>query len=321
MITSRIFGELPNGEIAIAYTLTSEAGFVAIVLSYGATLQSLIFPDGANVVLGFKGLESYLGDHPKIGSFIGRVANRIGRASFKIDGINYDLPANEGPNNLHSGPNGFDRVNWAGKIDDDALILRYISPDGHQGFPGTVKTELRFAFKGHTLSLDMKATTDKATPINLTYHPYFNLTGSGEDAGLDHKLEILAEHYTPLTEAGLSTGDIKPVEGTQFDFRKAKPIPTDWVLDHNFVKHQDNQNKAIRKMARLSSDTNQHKVIICATHPGLQVYTGQKGGIAIEPQNFPDAPNHPEFPNAILRPEETYHQIIRYTFRSGEAQA
>jgi len=320
MIKSRIFGKFKNGDPVTAYDLPSEAGFRATILSYGATLQSLMFPDETNVVLGFDNLENYLGDHPCLGAIIGRVANRISGASFKIDGILYHLPANESTHNLHSGPQGFDRVNWLGKIEDGTLILSHSSPDGHQGFPGEVKIELRFKFEGSTLSLGMTAATNKPTPINLTFHPYFNLTGSHQDSILDHKLEILADHYTPMTRTGLPTGEIKSVTGTQFDFRNAKPIPKQWMLDHNFVKHADSQNKGVKKLAKLSSETTGHKVIICSTHPGLQVYTGQKDGVAIEPQNFPDAPNIPDFPNAILRPGDTYHQIIRYTFRPGEVQ-
>jgi len=321
MITSRIFGKLHNGEQVTAYDLASEAGFRATLLSYGATLQSLTFPDGRNVVLGFDHLEKYLGKHPCLGAMIGRVANRISGASFKIDDIHYHLPANEGPHNIHSGPQGFDRVNWRGKSEDDTLILSHTSPDGHQGFPGDVETELRFKFEGSTLSLSMKATTNKPTPINLTYHPYFNLSGDNKSTACDHTLEILANYYTPVTKTGLPTGEVKSVTGTQFDFRSTAPLPGSWVLDHNFVKHQDSQNKDIKKLAKLSSDTTGHKVIICGTQPGLQVYTGQKKGVAIEPQNFPNAVNIADFPNTILRPGETYHHTIRYTFRSEEAQA
>jgi len=320
MIKVREFGKLQNGESVTAYNFVTEAGFKATILSYGATLQSLTFPNGINVVLGFDKLESYLGDHPCLGAVIGRVANRIGRANFQVDGVNYDISANEGTNSLHSGPEGFDRVNWVGEIEGDTLILRHTSPDGHQAFPGNLKTELRFRFDGHTLSLDMKATTDKATPVNLSYHPYFNLTDGGASSCEDHTLEILTEHYTPLSPTSLPTGEIASVDNTAFDFRMVRPIPQDWVLDHNFVKHQDSQNKAVKKLAKLSSITTGHKVIICATHPGLQVYTGQKAGVAIEPQNFPNAVNIPNFPDSILRPEDTYHNIIRYTFRTGEAQ-
>jgi len=153
-------------------------------------VQSLIFPDGTDVVLGFDKLEGYLDEHPYFGGIIGRVANRIGGASFEIDGTYYEIPANEGPNNLHSGPEGFDRVNWFGEIDGETLILRHTSPDGHQGFPGELQTELRFTFEGSKLSLQIEATVNKPCPVNITWHPYFNLTDGGKSPCVDHQLQI-----------------------------------------------------------------------------------------------------------------------------------
>jgi len=336
MTISRRFGTLPNGEAVTAYDLISEVGFKATILSYGATLQSLVFPDGTDVVLGFDGLAGYLGDHPYIGAIIGRNANRIGGASFEIDGVNYNLPKNEGSHNLHSGPLGFDRVNWAGEIKGKTLILRHTSPDGHQDFPGVLETELRFIFEGNTLSLEMRASTDKASLVNLTYHPYFNLTDGGASSCEDHRLEIIANSFTPLDRTMIPTGDIMALDDTPLDYRKDRMILVNIPLDHNFVRADKGQTSEMKKLAKLSSVQSGHKVIICSTQPCFQVYTGEYiasipgklgniygpfHGITIEPQGFIDSLNHPAFPDQVLYPGEIYHHKISYTFRSAKDQA
>lgn len=338
MITSRKFETLPDGKTVTAYDLISDAGFHATILSYGATLQSLTFPDGTDVVLGFDNIEGYLGNHPYLGAAIGRVANRIGGASFEIDGTEFKLPKNEDRNNLHSGPNGFDSINWFGEIDGNTLILRYTSPDGHQGFPGELLTELRFSFDGSTLALDIQAIIDKPCPVNITYHPYFNLTDGGATPCTDHHLQILTHRFTPTDDANLPTGSIISAhDGTQFDYSAPKAIAQNDPLDQNFViKSSDVENGGMVKMAKLSSVTTGHKVIICSTEACLQAYAGGhiprlKGkagtvygashGIALEPQSFPDALNHENFPNNILRPGQIYRHRINYTFRPGAVQA
>jgi len=338
MITSREFGVLPGGEIVTAYDFKTEAGFEATILSYGATLQSLTFPDGTDIVLGFDKLDGYLGNHPHFGVIVGRVANRISDASFQIGEERFNLPQNEGQNNLHSGPIGFDQINWIGEIEDETLILRHISPNGYQGFPGEMQTELGFTFEESKLSLSIRATVDKPCPVNITYHPYFNLTDGGATACTDHQLQIHASHYSESKAGGIPTGELFPTDGgATFDYNSPQHVKDGDNLDQNFVIKTSNPDEAsIVKMAKLSSDTTGHKVIICSTAPCLQAYTGAyipeiKGkagityganhGVALEPQSYPDAVNQKTFPSNILQPGEVYSHKINYTFRAGEARA
>ena len=338
MITSRKFGKLPNGETVTAYDFSTKSGFRATILSYGATLQSLIFPGGTDVVLGFDTLEEYLTEHPYFGAIIGRVANRISGAGFEIDGEYYELPKNENGNNLHSGPAGFDRMNWHGDIKENTLILRHQSPNGHQGFPGALWVELRFSFEGSTLSLHIQAAVDKPCPVNITYHPYFNLTDGGASPCRDHQLQILSDSYTPTGIQNIPTGEKSPTASDKINgYNTPKHITADDVLDLNFVikTHENDANKMV-KMAKLSSDTTGHKIIVCSTQPCLQAYMGAyipkligksgvnygpNHGITLEPQSYPDAVNQKKFLSNILRPGELYSHRINYTFRPGEAQA
>lgn len=338
MIKTRKFGELPNGETVTAYDFTTETGFHATILSYGATLQSLTFPDGIDVVLGFDNLVQYLGQHPYFGAVIGRVANRIAGARFSVDGVEHKLPENEGPNNLHSGPIGFDRVNWFGDVQGDTLVLGHTSPDGHQGFPGALKTELRFTLEDSTLTLDIQAVTDKACPVNITYHPYFNLTNGGIAPCIDHHLQIYANAFTPTDAANIPTGDISHLpDGGPYCYLDPRPITPENRLDQNFIiKPHNADDSQMVKMAKLSSEVTGHKVIICSTQKCLQAYTGShipkmtgkaghsygsNHGITLEPQGFPDALNHNDFADNILRPDIIYHHRINYTFRSGDSKA
>lgn len=338
MIKARKFGKLPSGETVTAYDLTTDAGFRATVLSYGATLQSLAYPDGLDVVLGFEKLESYLAEHPCFGSAIGRVANRISGAAFEIDGERYELPKNEHDNNLHSGPIGFDRVNWLGEIEGDAVILRHISSDGHNGFPGELQTELRFTFKGSKFSLNIQAEVNKPCPVNITYHPYFNLTDGGASPCTDHQLQIYSNFYTHSDDNNIPTGErSRSACSLNYAYNSPKVIKPNDSLDQNFVIKTFSADKAeMVKMAKLRSDTTGRKVIICSTEPCLQAYAGAhipklpgksgiiygaNHGIALEPQSFPDAVNQAKFPDNILRPGKVYSHKINYTFRGAEAQA
>lgn len=333
MLKVENFGHLPNGETVRAYSFETALGFRATILSYGATLQSLKFPDGTDVILGFDTLRSYLGEHPYFGAIIGRVANRIGQASFELAGHRYTLPKNEGKNNLHSGPNGFDRANWGGTIEGETLILRHTSPDGYQGFPGELMTELHFTFQGNTLSLNIRARVNKACPVNITYHPYFNLTNGGTSECSDHTLQIFASHFTEKHNNGVPTGGISPIDSCPaLNYSDAKSIVKKDTLDQNFVTmspKKDNHNK--QKMAKLSSNSSGRKVIICSTYPCLQAYTGASipnltgksgktyganHGIALEPQGFPNAVNIEDFPTNVLQPDDVYNHSISYTFKS-----
>lgn len=337
MITSREFGRLPDGDIVTAFDFKTEAGFKATVLSYGATLQSLIFPDGRDIVLGFDKLEGYVGQHPHFGAIIGRVASRISGASFEIEGEHFSLPKNERDNNLHSGPMGFGRVNWTGEIGGDTLVLKHKSPDGHQGFPGELNAELQFKFEGSKLSLHIQATIDKACPVNITYHPYFNLTNGGLTPCTDHQLQIHSRFYTHHNSDKNPTGERSRTPcSLTYGYNDPRHIKRDDELDQNFVIRTSNPNNKMLKMAKLTSDTTGHKIIICSTAPCLQAYTGAhipnitgksgviygpNHGIALEPQSYPDAINQHKFPSNILRPGELYTHKINYTFRPEEAQA
>lgn len=287
-------------------------------------------PSGLDVVLGFDDLESYLGPHPYFGAAIGRVANRIGGAKIEIDGVNYPLSANEGENTLHGGAQGFNRANWTGSIKDDVLTLKHISPDGDQGFPGRVESEYKFTLQGSTLSITMRAQSNKTTPINLTHHSYFNLTNGGQSACFDHRLEVLADEFTPM-DNGLPTGEFKSVDDTAYDFRAARLLSAQTPLDHNYIRRNFNNSSDIKKIAKLSSITTGNKVIICSNQPCMQVYsggliphiTGKKGvkygpfhGITIEPQGFVDSLNYADFPDEVLEQDFVYTRTIRYTFRT-----
>ncbi|MEP1230266.1 MAG: hypothetical protein ABJG88_06290, partial [Litorimonas sp.] len=246
MISRRTFGKLSNGHVVHAFDLTSDTGLRAVVLEYGAILQSLRLPCGLDVVLGFDNLTSYLGPHPCFGTAIGRLANRTRGAAFTIEDTRYLIPANEGPNNLHGGPDGFDRAIWKGEIQDGALILTHVSPDGHQGFPGRIEAQMTFKLSGNTLSLDMQAHADKATPINLTHHSYFNLTDGGKTSALDHDLTVLCEDYLDLDSANIPTGQILKTAGGSMDFQTPKSVTQS--LDDCFVKHHDASNQSVKKL-------------------------------------------------------------------------
>jgi len=257
---------------------------------------------------------------------------------FELEGEPYRLPQNDFTNNLHSGPIGFDRVNWFGEIEKDTLILRHTSPDGHQGFPGELLTELRFSFADSKLSIHIQAMVGKPCPVNITYHPYFNLTDGGSTPCTDHQLQIHSNFYTHSTFGTIPTGEVSrtPCCPT-FGYNRPKYVRSDDYLDQNYViKTPGLDEGEMVKMAKLSSDTTGHKVIICSTERCLQAYTGAsipnikgksdisygaKHGVALEPQSYPDAVNQDKFPSNILRPGEIYSHKINYTFRTGEAQA
>lgn len=319
MITIQSFGTLPNGENVQAFTLRSPKGLSVTLLSYGATVQSFCLADGRDIVLGFDDLESYLGDHPYFGAGIGRVANRIGNGCFQIDGTPYQVTQNEKTHSLHSGPVGFDRVNWDGKIEGGAVIFRHHSPDGHQGFPGNVEAEFRYALDDEGLRIDMQAKTDALTPINLTAHSYFNL---GEDVICDHALSLKASRFYETDEDGINHGQAPAVENSVFDFLSSKKI-SKTAIDHHF----DVPGSAMRTMATLFSPDSLTRLRILSDQAGLQIYTGanmnsligKKGrayepfsGIAFEPQSPPNSVNLRHLPNIILRPGDIWAKSILY---------
>jgi aldose 1-epimerase len=338
------FGKTPEGKTVELFTLTN-GKITAKVMTYGAILTELITPDRngkpGDVVLGFDSLEGYLTPHPFFGATVGRVANRIGGAKFSLDGKDYKLAANNGPNTLHGGLKGFDKVLW--KAEDvsspagPAVKFTYTSPDGEEGFPGTLSVAVTYTVTDQSeLKIDYKATTDKSTPVVLTNHSYFNLAGPASGTILDHELKLNAANYTPGDETMIPTGEIAPVKGTPLDFTTSTPIGSrisqikaDPVgYDHNFVIDAD--AKLPKPVAVVYEPKSGRVMEVMTTEPGIQFYTGNfldgtvkgKGGVVyhknqafcLETQHFPDSVNHPSFPSTILRPGQTYTQTTIYKF-------
>ena len=329
-VTKSEFGKLPDGTVIDAYTLTNANGVKAKVITYGAILTELDVPDKSgkmgDVVLGFNNLKGYLDGHPYFGATVGRVANRIAKGKFTLDGKEYKVAVNNGPNHLHGGIKGLDKVVWkAVPVEANnysAVVLTYTSPDGEEGYPGKLSIQVTYSIsKENALHIDYEAKTDKATPINLTNHSYFNLAGSGDILG--HELMLNAENYTPTDDTLIPTGKIAPVKGTPLDFTKAMPIGKrigelkgePGGYDHNFVlpKHV-----GLVLAAKVHDPKSGRVMEVLTSEPGIQFYTGNfldgtlKGkngevykknhGFCLEAQHFPDSVNHPEFPTMTLKP-------------------
>lgn len=347
------FGALPDGEPVEVFTLVNAHGLELRAITYGGIIVSLRTPDRAgrlaDIVLGFDSLAGYLGNAPYFGAIIGRFANRIAGGRFTLDGTTYRLAANNGPNHLHGGVRGFDKVLWQGaSFEDDngvGVALTHTSPDGDEGYPGTVAVRVTYTLTDRDeLVVDYAATTDRATPVNLTQHSYVNLAGDGVAKDiLDHVLTIDASAYTPVDAALIPTGAIAPVAGTPFDFRTPTAIGAridrdDPQLrygggyDHNFVLDRA-PGGGLAHAARLVEPASGRTLDLYTSEPGLQVYSGNgldgslmgKGGrrygrrcgLALETQHFPDSPNQPGFPTTILRPGEELRS--RTVFRFGVA--
>ena len=319
------------------YTLTNSHGFEVSVTNYGGAVTSLKVPDRdgnfGEIVLGFETLDEYVRCPRYFGALIGRHANRIARGRFTLDGVEYQLPCNNGANHLHGGFKGFDKRVWDVRESDKALHLSYFSKDGEEGYPGNVTAFVDYTLLDNELRIDYRATTDRDTIVNLTNHSYFNLRGAGTI--LDHELTLNADHYTPVSEALIPTGEIKAVAGTPMDFRRGKAIGSELQnvpggYDHNFVLN--NADGSLRPGARLYEPVTGRVLEIFTTEPGMQFYSGNfldgsligRNGVAyelytglcLEPQHFPDAPNHSNFPSTILRPGEEYTHTSLYRFLS-----
>lgn len=330
---------------SILFTLTNANGIAVNVSDYGGVIQSLVVPDRegrlADVVLGYSSMEDYTRDASYLGALIGRFANRIGNARFTLDGQTYQLSQNDGANHLHGGFRGFDKVPWT--IEAHApqeLVLRYTSRDGEEGYPGTVEAEVTFYLTdANELILDYHATADRATPVSLTHHSYFNLAGDGVRDVLDHVLLVNADAFTPVRADLIPTGEIRRVAGTPFDFRTPTAIGArihnaDEQLrigrgyDHNFVLN--GSRNALTLAARVFEPRSGRVLEVLTTMPGLQLYTGNflagtgpgktgelyapHSGFALETEHFPDAPNHAHFPFSILRPGTEYRARTIYRF-------
>ncbi len=344
-IEKKPFGKLPDGTPIDEYTLTNGKGMTAKIITYGAIVTELHVPDKsgktADVVLGFDNLKDYVAGNPFFGANAGRVANRIAKGRFTLDGKEYKLATNNGPNHLHGGKKGFDKVVWKAQqvkaTEAQALMLSYTSPDGEEGYPGTLKVNVTYVLTpNNELLLYYEATTDKATPVNLAHHSYFNLAGHGSGDILDHELTILADKYTPTDDTLIPTGKIEPVKGTPFDFTKPTAIgkrigEVKGGYDLNYVL-RGGEGKEPHLAARVKDPKTGRVMEVRTTEPGIQLYTGNfldgknkgKGGavsnkhagFCLEAQHFPDSVNKPDFPSIILRPGQTYLQRTIYAFKA-----
>lgn len=348
-VTRAPFGRLPDGRQAEQFTLTNAHGVEVRAITYGGIITVIRTPDRAgrldDIVLGYDSLSGYLASSPYFGALVGRYANRIARGTFTLDGATYHLALNNGPNSLHGGNRGFDKELWTGEpFQRDSAVgvtLRYTSPDGEEGYPGTLTTRVTYTLTARDeLIVDYEATTDRATPINLSQHTYWNLRGSASGDILEHQLTLRASGFTPVDSTLIPTGVIAPVAGTPFDFRSATAIgarieqPDSQLrygrgYDHNWVLDRGGRAGLV-PAARLVDPGSGRTLDIATTEPGIQFYSGNfldgtltgKGGrvyahrfgLCLETQHFPDSPNHANFPSTILRPGQTYRSRTVYSF-------
>ncbi len=352
-ITKQDFGTTPDGKPVELYTLRNRHGMEAKIMTYGGIVTSLKVPDKNgkldDVVLGFDSLDGYVADSyvkscPYFGALIGRYGNRIANGKFTLEGNTYTLATNNGPNTLHGGLKGYDKVVWTAKpsvgVDGPVLSLAYVSPDGEEHFPGNLLVTANYSLtEDNALKLEFAATTDRPTVVNLTHHSYFNLRGSGDI--LSHVVYINADRFTPVDSTLIPTGELRPVAGTPFDFTTPTPIglhinDTNYEqiklgngYDHNFVLNKQ-QPGALTLAARVYEPVSGRTLEVWTTEPGTQFYTGNfldgsitgkngrvyefRNGFCFEPQHFPDSPNHPEFPTTELKAGEKYQNTIIYKF-------
>lgn len=346
---SQPFGKTADGTPVQLYTLTNANGMVAKIMTRGATLVELHVPDKegklADVVNGFDDVAGYESEgNQYFGCTTGRVANRIAKGKFTLDGKDYTLAVNNGPNALHGGTErSLDKVVWSAEEVDGrngkGVRFTYTSTDGEEGFPGTLQIAVTYSLNdNNALRIQYTATTDKPTPVNLTNHTYFNLSGHGSDTVLDHELMINADRYTPADDTLIPTGEIAPVAGTPLDFRMPHVIgaridelvETPFLgYDHNFVLNREEGQRGPQLCARLKDPKSGRVLTVRTTEPGVQFYSGnflmgQKGkdgkeyklrsALCLETQHYPDSVNHPEFPSTILKPGETYRHVCVYAF-------
>ena len=340
------FGTLPDGTSVDLYTLTNAHGMEIRATNYGGIVVSLRVPDKKghldDIALGFDDLKGYLANTPYFGALIGRYGNRIANGKFTLDGKEYVLARNNGPNSIHGGQKGFDKAVWQAesfqKAQGVGIILTYTSKDGEEGYPGNLKTKVTYTLTDkNEWIIDYEAVTDKATPVNLTEHTYFNLRGEGKGDVLGHILQLHASRFTPVDQNLIPTGELRPVKSTPMDFTEPTPIGSridaDYEqlrlghgYDHNFVLDKKGSEPVLA--ARVKEPTSGRVLEVYTTEPGLQFYsgnfldgtvTGKQGhsykkryGFCLETQHFPDAPNHPDFPTTILRPGQKYHSRTIY---------
>lgn len=341
------FGNMPDGQEVHLYTLTNRSGMAVSITNYGGRVVAIRVPDRngkmGDVVLGFDNLAGYLSDNPYFGALVGRYANRIGKAEFKLDGKDYKLAANNGPNSLHGGLKGFDKVVWTPREipgNHPALELTYLSKNGEEGYPGNLHVKVTYTLMGdNSLQIDYTATTDRDTVLNLTNHSYFNLSGQGNGDVLNTEMMINASKFTPVDANLIPTGALENVEGTPLDFRKPMAlgarINDDYDqlklgkgYDFNYVINGGGHGMVV---AARAVDPQSGRVLeVRTTQPGIQLYTGNfldgtihgkdgkvygpRSAFCLETQHFPDSPNKPDFPSAELKPGQTYHETTIYKF-------
>ncbi len=349
-ITHADFGATPDGTAIRIFSLTNSKGLQAKIANYGGIVVSLKTPDRngamADIVLGFDSLAGYLSNPgPFFGALVGRYANRIAHAKFTLDGVEHQLEKNDGANTLHGGTHGLDKAVWTPReLPDGSLELTVSSKDGDEGFPGNLKVTVVYRLTdSNELKIDYSASTDKATAINLTNHSYFNLKGAGDGDILEHRIALNADRFTPVDAGLIPIGELRPVNGTPFDFRKAGAIgahigDNDDQLklgrgyDHNWVLNK--KGNELTLAARVEEPSSGRVLEVLTTQPGVQFYTGNfldgsihgKGGkvyqrrygFCLETQHFPDSPNQPTFPSTVLKPGETFHSttILRFSTTS-----
>ncbi len=339
-IKKELFGKA-DGKDVFLYTLENKNGLIAKITNYGAIVTSLIVPDKNgkfdDIVLGFDSLQDYLDGHPYFGAIVGRYGNRIAKGRFSLDGVEYTLATNNEKNHLHGGIKGFDKAVWNAEEfesnDGVGLKLSYISPDGEEGYPGNLSVKVTYTLTNNNeLKIDYEAETDKATPVNITHHGYFNLAGAGKKDILDHILQIDADKYTVVDETLIPTGELRNVENTPMDFIAPHLIGeriehVSGGYDHNYVL---NNNGKMVKVIKVYEPESGRIMEVLTTEPGVQFYSGnfldgtnigkdgkvyyKHYGFCLETQHFPDSPNQPDFPSTILKPGEKYGYTTIYKF-------
>ena len=344
-IRKELWGTAPDGKEIFLYTMKNAKGAVVRLCSIGAGIVSICVPDRdgklADVVLGYPSAESYFGDGPCAGKCPGRYANRIAKGRFSLEGTEYELPVNNGPNHLHGGPDGFQNKVWESRIEGDAVEFMYFSEDGEAGYPGNLKVVAHYVWSDENdLELTLTARSDRKTVINLTNHAYFNLNGEGNGNILDHQLRLNASVYLPTDETLIPVGEADPVALTPMDFldfhRIGERIKEDFPA-LNYGKGYDNcwmidgyQPGQLQTAATLYSELSGRQMEILTTQPAIQIYTGNwlsgcpvakcgrsyfdYEGVALECQHCPDSPNHPDYPTTVLEPGETFQEAIIWSF-------
>ena len=350
VVTRRSFGKMPDRKTDVTmYVLRNASGMEIRAINYGAIITHLLVRDRRgqldDVVNGHVDLRGYLNRSRYFGAVVGRYGNRIANGRFTLDGRDYALAVNNGPNHLHGGVKGFDKVAWefdsaAAKPGSGSIGFKRVSPDGEEGYPGNLTVRVLYTLtQVNELIVDYTATTDRPTPINLTQHSYFNLAGQNEGEITDHVLTINADRYTPVDATQIPTGEIADVAGTPFDFRTPtrigeridddnEQLKIGGGYDHNYVLNRSSAGLALA--ARLEDPSSGRVLEVRTTEPGLQFYSGNKldgsiygkgraqyirrSGLCLETQHFPDSPNHPEFPSTILRPGQTFTSRTVYAF-------